>query len=52
MDAVYNHTAEGSWMQDGRLVDKCHNLCDDITEAYRGTPQEPSVSPNACCVSR
>jgi pullulanase/glycogen debranching enzyme len=37
MDVVYNHTAEGSWVQDGRLADKCYNLCDDIPEIYRGT---------------
>ena len=37
MDVVYNHTAEGSWVQDGHLADKCYNLCDDIPEIYRGT---------------
>jgi isoamylase len=37
MDAVYNHTAEKSWIADGRLADKCYNLCDDIPEIYRGT---------------
>ena len=37
MDVVYNHTAEGSWVQDGRLADKCYDLCDDIPEIYRGT---------------
>jgi hypothetical protein len=31
MDVVYNHTAEGSWIQDGRLADKCYNLCDDAS---------------------
>ena len=40
MDVVYNHTAEGSWVQDGRLADKCYNLCDDIPEIYRGTPNK------------
>jgi glycogen operon protein len=34
MDVVYNHTAEGSWVQDGRLADKCYNLCDNIPEIY------------------
>ena len=37
MDVVYNHTAEGDWVQDGHLADKCYNLCDDIPEIYRGT---------------
>src|SRR5438552_7103508 len=37
MDVVYNHTGEGSWVQHGRLADKCYNLCDDIPEIYRGT---------------
>jgi glycogen operon protein len=37
MDAVYNHTAEGDWIQDGRLAAKCYNLCDDVPEIYRGT---------------
>jgi len=36
MDVVYNHTAEGSWVQDGRLADKCYDFCDDIPEIYRG----------------
>jgi len=35
MDVVYNHTAEGSWVQDGRLADKCYDFCDDIPEIYR-----------------
>ncbi len=38
MDVVYNHTAEGSWVQDGRLADKCYDLCDDIPEIYREGP--------------
>jgi hypothetical protein len=24
-------------VQDGRLADKCCNLCDDVPEIYRGT---------------
>ena len=35
MDVVYNHTAEGSWVQDGRLAYKCYDFCDDIPEIYR-----------------
>jgi glycogen operon protein len=37
MDVVYNHTAERSWVQDGRLAYKCYNLCDDVPEIYRST---------------
>jgi glycogen operon protein len=29
MDVVYNHTAEGNWLDNGRLAFKCYNLCDD-----------------------
>jgi glycogen operon protein len=35
LDVVYNHTAEGSWLQDGRLAYKCYDFCDDIPEIYR-----------------
>jgi isoamylase len=35
MDVVYNHTAEGSWLQDGRLADKCYDFCENIPEVYR-----------------
>ena len=37
MDVVYNHTAEGDWVQDGRLADKCYDFCVDIPEIYRGS---------------
>jgi isoamylase len=39
MDVVYNHTAEGNWLQDGRLAFKCYNLCDDVPEIYRPSNQ-------------
>ena len=38
MDVVYNHTGEASWVQHGRLADKCYNLCDDIPEIYSRSP--------------
>lgn len=38
MDVVYNHTAEGEWVQDGRLAYKCYDFCDDIPEIYREGP--------------
>jgi isoamylase len=38
MDVVYNHTAEGSWLQDGRLAFKCYDFCADIPEIYREGP--------------
>jgi isoamylase len=38
MDVVYNHTGEGSWVQDGRLAYKCYDFCADIPEIYRKAP--------------
>jgi isoamylase len=38
MDVVYNHTAEGEWVQDGHLAYKCYGFCVDVPEIYRGTP--------------
>ena len=35
LDVVFNHTAEGNWLQNGRLAFKCYNLCDDVPEIYR-----------------